>query len=140
MNLNNKAFTMVELLVAMAIMGLLIIMAFPTIRAIQTNNNKTKYEEYGNSVISATKLYADSYGEDLFDSETANQFKQIRLADLQKKDLLKDINISDSTCISQSYVVVVKYRDDYSYCLHMICTPTDNITKKIYEEINRKGS
>ena len=33
---------MVELLVSMAIMGLLIIMAFPTIRTIQTNNKNKK--------------------------------------------------------------------------------------------------
>ena len=39
---NNKGFTMVELLVAMAIMGLLVIMAFPTIRSIQMNNQEKK--------------------------------------------------------------------------------------------------
>ena len=131
---NNRGFTMVELLVAMAIMGLLVIMAFPTIRAIQTNNTNTKYEEYGKAAVSAAKIYADSYSEDLFDSETVNQFKQIRFSDLVKKDLIKDINISDSTCIGQSSVVIVKYRDDYEYCLHLICTPKGNLTKKLYEE------
>ena len=81
MKLNNKGFTMVELLVAMAIMGLLVIMAFPTIRAIQTNNTETKYEEYGKAVVSAAKLYTDSYGEDLFDSSN-NQNESISLEQL----------------------------------------------------------
>ena len=39
---NKKGFTMVELFVAMAIMGLLVIMAFPTIRSIQMNNQEKK--------------------------------------------------------------------------------------------------
>ena len=32
---NNKGFTMVELLAAISIMGLLTVMAFPTMRALQ---------------------------------------------------------------------------------------------------------
>ena len=70
--MNNKGFTMVELLVAMAIMGLLVIMAFPTIRAVQTNNTNTKYQEYGNAAVSAAKLYTDSYADDMFNYEDTN--------------------------------------------------------------------
>ena len=140
--MNNKGFTMVELLVAMAIMGLLIIMAFPTIRAIQTNNNNTKYKEYGTSAISATKIYTDSYAEDLFDDEQSNEFKVVYFDELAKKDLIKDINISDSTCIIESSVTVVKYKDDYSYCLHLICKSKNNKPgdKPLYEENNRRGN
>ena len=39
---NNKGFTMVELLAAIAILGLLMIMAFPTMRAVQSRNEKRK--------------------------------------------------------------------------------------------------
>ena len=137
-SMNNKGFTMVELLVSMAIMGLLIIMAFPTIRAIQTNNTSTRYEEYGKSVISASKIYVDSYGEDLFDPEINNQTRIVDLESLVKKDLLKDINLSDSTCINgQSNVRVVKYKDDYAYCLNLICKAGDKV---VYTEKNKKGS
>ena len=65
MKLDDKGFTLVELLVSMSIMGLLIIMAFPTIRTIQTNNTNSKFEEYGKAAVSAAKLYTDSYAEDL---------------------------------------------------------------------------
>ena len=141
MKLNKKGFTMVELLVAMAIMGLLVIMAFPTIRAIQINNTNKKYEEYGKSAVSAAKIYADSYAEDLFDSEQDNELKVIYFDELVKKDLIKDINLSDSSCITESSITVVKYKDDYSYCLHLVCksrnaTETD---KALYEEKNRLG-
>ena len=143
MNLNKKGFTMVELLVAMAIMGLLIIMAFPTIRAIQANNNTTKYEEYGKSVVSAAKLYVDSYGEDIFDPDKTSQKIQLNIDELVKKDLIKDINVSDSTCITgKSNVWVVKYNDDYSYCLHLTCKSkdSDDSESPIYESLDKVGS
>ena len=136
MKLNNKGFTMVELLVAMAIMGLLIIMAFPTIRAIQSNNTSTKYKEYGKSALSASKLYVDSYEEDLFDLNEANAMKSIDLNDLVKKDLLKDISMSDSTCLNGSSVNIIKYKDDYTYCLNLICTTGG---KEVYKELSNEG-
>ena len=136
MKLNNKGFTMVELLVTMAIMGLLIIMAFPTIRAIQSNNTSTKFKEYGKSVLSASKLYVDSYEEDLFDLNDNNGMKSIDLNDLVKKDLLKDISMSDSTCLNGSSVNIIKYKDDYTYCLNLICTTGG---KEVYKEISQEG-
>ena len=134
--MNNKGFTMVELLVSMAIMGLLIIMAFPTIRAIQTNNNKTKYEEYGKTVLSASKLYTDSYEEDLFDLNETNAMKSIDLNELVKKDLLKDISVSDTTCLNGSSVNIIKYKDDYTYCLNLLCTVGG---KEVYSKISKEG-
>ena len=134
-----KGFTMVELLTAMAIMGLLVIMAFPVIRAIQINNRNTKFEEYGRTAISASKLYTDSYGEDLFEPDVDNQFKTITFSDMAKKDLIKDINMEDATCINDSSVVVVKYKDDYAHCLHLVCKSKKS-SVKLYEEKNRKGS
>ena len=134
--MNKKGFTMVELLVAMAIMGLLIIMAFPTIRAIQSNNTSTKYKEYGKSVISAAKLYTDSYQDDLFDLNDNNGMTSIDLNELVKKDLLKDINISDSTCLNGSSVNIIKYKDDYTYCLNLICSTGG---KEVYTELSKEG-
>ena len=134
--MKNKGFTMVELLVAMAIMGLLIIMAFPTIRAIQSNNTSTKYKEYGKSALSASKLYVDSYEEDLFDLNDNNGMKSIYLDELVKKDLLKDISISDSTCLNGSSVNIIKYKDDYTYCLNLICSTGG---KEVYTELSKEG-
>ena len=136
--MNNKGFTMVELLVAMAIMGLLIIMAFPTIRAVQTNNEKKKYEEYGKAVISASKLYVDSYGEDILDPDQNNQFTTIYINDLVQKDLIKDINVSGVSCINgETNVNLVKYNDDYAYCLHLKCYSG---TTSVYETADMKGA
>lgn len=127
--MNKKGFTMVELLVAMAIMGLLIIMAFPTIRAIQANNQKSNFEQYGRSVISASKLYVDSYGEDMFATNQKFGSANISVLDLKKKDLVKNIGISGTDC-SSSKVLVIKNEDDYTYCLHLVCMSG---TTKVYD-------
>ena len=135
---DSKGFTLVELLVAMAIMGLLIIMAFPTMRAVQTNNTKKKYEAYGDTILSAAKLYVDSYGDDLFDPDRVNQKAILYLSDLQLKDLIKDIGISDSSCINgESNIHIIKYKDDYTYCLHLKCTSGGST---VYEKTNKKGA
>ena len=136
--MNNKGFTMVELLVAMAIMGLLVIMAFPTIRAVQTNNNNTKYQEYGKAAVSAAKLYADSYAEDLFESEENTSYNSVSFDTLSKKDLLKDINVSGTTCMNSS-VDIVKFGDDYTFCLDLNCTTKDGLNE-VYSEKNKLGS
>ena len=56
---NRKGFTLVELLVAISIMGLILVMAIPSIRNLQNSNRETKYEKYGDSILSGTKLYID---------------------------------------------------------------------------------
>ena len=135
---NNKGFTMVELLAAIAILALLVVMAFPTMRALQGRNEKQKYEEYGKSMVSAAKLYTDSYAEDLFPREYKNEFAIISSEDLEKKDLLKKIGFNDVSCInSESFIAVAKYGDDYQYCLSLKCkNKSGNI---VYEETNKEG-
>ena len=125
MKLNNKGFTMVELLVAMAIMGLLIIMAFPTIRAIQTNNTKKKFESFGQTLLSGAKLYVDSYGEDLFTPSAKNETTDIAAGDMVKKQIVQSTIINETDC-SESKVFVVKYDEDYTYCLYLLCKSKTN--------------
>ena len=138
----SKGFTMVELLAAVAIMGMLTVMAFPTMRALQGRNEKQKYEEYGKSMVSAAKLYTDSYADDLFPKGYKNEFAKIYSEDLLKKDLLKNIGFTDVSCINgESFIVVAKYGDDYEYCLHLVCKPKKNpaASTVLYQETNREG-
>ena len=136
--MNNKGFTMVELLAAIVIMGLLMVMAFPTMRAVQSRNEQKQYEEYGTSMVSAAKLYTDSYADDLFPRGYKNEFAVISTKDLEKKDLLKKAGFKDVSCISEdSVIVVAKYGDDYEYCLSMKCRNKGN--KIVYQEHNKEG-
>ena len=135
--MNKKGFTMVELLVAMSIMGLLIIMAFPTMRAVQTNNQKKNYQSYGDAIVSAAKLYTDSYAEDLFRPDTRNETKSLSVSESLKKGLIKNKGVSGVDCVTQSTVTIAKYNTDYAYCLSLKCTTGETT---VYEEKNRKGS
>ena len=134
-NLNNKGFTMVELLVAMAILGLLIVMAFPTMRTVQTANTNNKYDQYGKAILSASKLYVDSYEDDLFSKNIENDTHDIAYTELKERDLIKDIGLDDADC-SSTVVTVIKYGDDYQYCLNMKCTKGSKTT---YEKKDKNG-
>ena len=125
----NKGFTMVELLVAMVILGLLILMAFPTIRAIQANNRKSNFEQFGKTVLSASKLYVDSYKEDIFDLDQKYGNADVTVYELNKKNLINKTGISGTTC-TNSKVFVLKYNDDFTYCLHLVCSSG---SKVVYE-------
>ena len=136
--MKQKGFTMVELLAAIAILALLVVMAFPTMRALQSRNEQKKYVEYGRSMISAAKLYTDSYADDLFPKGYKNDFAKISTESLVQKDLLKNIGFTDVSCINgESFIVVAKYGDDYQYCLSMTCKNKAGV--KVYEEINKEG-
>ena len=63
---DNRGFTLVELLVAISIMGLITLVSLPVISVITENNNKSKYKKYDESLVSSAKLYTDAYTIDLF--------------------------------------------------------------------------
>ena len=93
-------------------------------------------------MVSAAKLYTDSYADDLFPRGYKNEFAKIYSEDLVKKDLLKNIGFSDVSCINgESFIVVAKYGDDYQYCLHLVCKPKKNPASStvLYQETNREG-
>ena len=131
----RNGFTMVELLVAMAILGLLIVMAFPTMRTVQTANTNNKFEQYGKAILSAAKLYVDSYEDDIFSKNISNDTHDIAYTELKAKDLIKDIGVDDADC-SGTVVTVIKYDDDYQYCLNMECTKG---SKTVYTKKDKNG-
>ena len=124
--INNYGFTLVELLVTVAILGIITGLSIPLIRNIQGSNQKRKYKVYLDSIIASSKLYVDSYEEDLF-GHSDSGCAVIYYSELSKKSLLKDININGISCASdETYVRVVKLDGKYSYAAQLGCGKKDS--------------
>lgn len=119
--LNNKGFTLIELLVTMTILSIITAMAVPLIRNVTNNGTNRKYTTFKDNIIYASKLYVDSYEEDLFDNRD-NGCAYIDVEALIDKKLAKDINIDNTSCISkESFVQVIKQEKKYTYIPYITC-------------------
>lgn len=132
MKINKKGFTLIELLVCITILGIIMAMSIPVIRNITVKNSNTKYSSYLDTVINASKLYVDSYGEDLFGHyDTGCAY--VTFEDLYEKNLIKDYNSDGVTCNTTStYVEVTKHEDSYSYKGFLGCANKSNPNELIY--------
>ncbi len=110
---NRNGFTLVELVVAIAILGVITLIALPTIKSIQANNNNAKYIAYEKSLKSASKAYTDAFDEDLFGA-TNTGCAIIKYSDLKEKDLISDIQIKGIKCDKDedTFVFVMKAEND----------------------------
>ena len=128
MKAKKKGFTLVELLAAITILGIIAIIALPQVGKIATENKKKKYEKYGESLITATKLYTDSYLKDMFGNNEVGCI-DITLENLLSKGLGSDIKIDGETCEnSDTFIRVSKNKDNYKYSYSMVCTKDSGAT------------
>ncbi len=125
--MKSKGFTMIELIVAIAIMGVLMIIAVPSITFIQSNNKDAKYVTYEKSIRASSQLYVDNYNQDLFGVKNTG-CAVITYEDLKEKDMIEDLQLKDVYCGGESegktftYVFVRKSKNgNYNYDTHMTC-------------------
>ena len=62
----NKGFTLLELLIAITILGIIMVIAIPALTSINRKDVETQKSIYEDSLIAAGKMYNDSYAEDAF--------------------------------------------------------------------------
>ncbi len=119
--MNRRGFTLVELLVAVAILGIITGMSIPLIRNIREKNEQKKYNTYGDSLISASKLYRDSYEDDLFGHKNSG-CALVSYSQLKEKNLIKDFPDNRISCNSSDTLVrIVKLNQKYGYSYQLYC-------------------
>lgn len=119
--MKNKGFTMIEIVVAIAILGVLMIIALPTVNYIQANNRNKKFVAYEKAIISSSKLYTDQYSDDMFGSINTG-CAIIKYEDLKDRELIEDIQLKDTICDNRNikpsdfqnytYVIVRKSKNN----------------------------
>ena len=124
----QKGFTLVELLVAISIMSIILIMAIPSIGAIQQRNANKRYKNYGETLVSSGKLYTDSNNIDMFGYEQDGCY-DIKFESMVDKKLTKDIDYKDVTCADKTaqrtFVRVKRLDGQYKYQLSMYCVDSE---------------
>ena len=135
---NNKGFTLVELLVAVAILGIITGMSVPLIRNIQLRNNEKKFLEYGKAMVASAKLYRDSYDDDLFGKKPSG-CTVVPLSQLIDKELIKDYPERDITCNYEDTMVrIIKINKQYGYSYQLFCGTSLNHPSFSYASISKK--
>lgn len=131
--MENKGFTLIELVVAIAILGIIMLIAIPSVKYIQGNNRNSKYISYEKAVVAATKNYVDAYNEDLFGIDnTGCSF--VTFEDLENKNIIEDVQLKNTTVNNigspkdyyYTYVAIRKTKNgNYNYEPH-VCFRENN--------------
>lgn len=130
---NKSGFTLIELVVVIAIMGVILILALPQVSKLQQANKDKKYDAYYASVERGAKLYIDTYAKDLFGNNNSGCVT-ISYSKLKEQNLAKDFGSSNITCSkdSETYVEVRKVNSEYLYSTSMVCR--DEKDKVVYQK------
>lgn len=127
--MNKNGFTLIELIATIAIMGIISMMAYPSLNRIMTQNKNKKFEQYTESLRSGAKLYVESYKNDLWSIEEIGT-RKINYSDLKEHQMIKDYNLDNIGC-NGSFINVTKQKNgennyNYSYKVVTQCTKNGN--------------
>ena len=115
----KQGFTLVEVIITLAIIGVIFVIALPLIGNLKEANKDKSFEAYGDAFKSASKLYVDADSKDLFGAYDVG-CAEITYDQLLDADLIKPISVENVTCdTSDSKVYVTKDGDKISYVLNV---------------------
>jgi len=111
----EKAFTLIELLAVVVLMGLIITMAIPALRNLTYNSEEREYKYHKQLVHEAAKLYTKNFRGEL-ESEDSSCFN-IPYQALLQEDLIEEENIH----CSGNIILSKRTMDGYNYNYYLTC-------------------
>ena len=132
MRLNKKGFTLVEILAAIVILGILMGLAIVSVSSILSNSKEGFYDNLEDQLILAAKSYYGDHRTLL--PQNIGQERQVTVETLIKNNYLKRGSVVDygkAECnTTASYVSVIKSsKKDYIYSVYLKC-PAYSINHK----------
>ena len=133
---NSKAFTMVELLGAITILGILMSVAVFSISKVIDNAKREYYENQNDNIALAAQSFVQNNTNML--PKNIGQKVKLKLSELVKnkylKDKVKDYGKNDCD-MDKSYVEIVKItKQDYAYNVVLKCPTYDSLKDPAVEE------
>ena len=128
--MNKKGFTLIEIILAIAIMAILILILVPNIFIILNKNNEKSCNSLKSNIESAAKMYVINNKYDLgFSCDGSNSFKDITLHTLVDSGYLKldgtdnIMNPIDDSVVPLTATVTVTFdcsSKDFTYVINGI--------------------
>ena len=95
---NKKGFTLIELIAVIVILGLIMLIVFPSISRLMMSNSKKKYTTYEDLLKEAAEKYARTRMADLGGIIGEGCIDDITIEDLEDANLIKPLGEEDVTC------------------------------------------
>ena len=127
MKTNKKGFTLIEILAAVTILGILSIVAVVSVNKVIQKAKQNHYVTAEDNLEMAGQSYVQQNRNAL--PKAIGQKKKIPLKTLVEKNYIEPIkDYSDNECdLENSYVQIFKYsQDDYSYIAYLDCPVYDS--------------
>ncbi len=142
---NKKGFTLIEILAAIAILGILSTIAVISVNKIIQQGKNKHYTTAENNLKLAGQSYVQDNRSEL--PKVIGQKTKVYLNTLEDKNYINEIlDYSDNKCYSdKSYVQIYKYsQDDYSYLAYLECpdykSDLDTVKENLSVEIKFSGT
>lgn len=123
--MNNKGFTLTELIVTMAIISVISLISLPAITELQKSGRQAVYESYEKVLLNGAKLYVDKYDRDLFIRNQTDppQCVVITYDDLVNENLIKKYNGNKGETINEDRTFVIATKEEgklkYDFSLYV---------------------